>query len=175
MFDKYQVVCAVAWLFTAALYSNSYQAVCADTDANGNLWMVGEQESDSGRFFELYKLPYKGDFTKVMMLADVGGDATSAKIRVNDQGDAVVVWMQSNDLGVRQLYTVTMVSGGAWSKPLQLSSDTENVTVFHKICLSETGQIALTWNSHEPKAGSIFKGINGDIRTGWSEPKIWSE
>jgi hypothetical protein len=163
-------------LISNSLMANSYVAVTSNSDATGNVWVVCDKESDAGRFFELYYLPYKGEMTTGILLAEVGSDATSATISVNDKGDGVVIWVQPNQSGRRELFASTLLAGASsWGKPVRLSSDDESVINFQKICLSQEGKICLIWNSYEPKRGFIFKAVNGDVWGNWFPQQVCAD
>lgn len=153
----------------------SYAAVSSNSDAAGNLWVVCDKEGEAGRFFELCYLPYKGEMTTGILLADVGSDATSATISINARGDGVVIWVQPNQSGLRELFASTLLAGAPWAKPIRVSSDDESVINFQKICLSQEGKICLIWNSYEPKRGFIFKAVNGDVWGNWSPQQVCAD
>jgi hypothetical protein len=88
--------------------------------------------------------PPGGSFTFLGNLSQPGGTAESPVIDVTDGGVATIVWRLSG-LSETFLQTVTRTPGGAFTKPINISSGKDN-PLFPELATNEAGDAIVVWS-----------------------------
>lgn len=102
----------------------------------------------------------KTDQAETVSLQDVGLD---------EEGDAVAVWMQAGENGLEVIEGATRPVGGSWSKPVTIS-DTAEFKVELKLAVDPQGDAAAVWIGYAAGEGQIVHAATRPAGGEWSEP-----
>ena len=141
-------------------------------DNQGNAIIVWKQ-SDSNND-QIYKAEYRnGQWTFPADLSDhisiSGQPATMPQVAINDNGNAIIVWQQSNG-GTLIFYS--KYNNGIWDNPTDLSDNVLSVTTSSssnpQVAMDNNGNIVVTWFQENGTDYNIYK---AEYRNGqWTKP-----
>jgi hypothetical protein len=143
-------------------------------DENGNA-IVAWHQSD-GSYNQIFISEYRGgDWTHPADLTDNispgGQSASSPLVAMDNNGNAVVVWGQS-DGSYNQIF-MSEYRGGDWTHPAGLTDNIspDDDTWGHQVAMDNNGNAIVVWNGYD---GSTYYGtFMSEYRNGaWSHPSF---
>jgi len=116
-------------------------------DSTGNAWAVWEQTD--GLRFNIYGNRYderSGAWTgRILLEIDNSGAALTPQIAMAPDGDAIVVWSQSDILHYNIYSNRYIAKAGIWSGRSVLETDISGNAVAPQIAISPRGQAIVVW------------------------------
>jgi len=141
-------------------------------DNNSNAIIVWQQSN--GTNYHIFKSEYRGGvWTKPTGLTDnispVGQDATFPQVAMDKNGNAIIVWQQSN--GTNYHIFKSEYRGGVWTNPANL---TDNISpngqdaTYPQVTMDNNGNAIIVWQQSDGANYQIFK---SEYRGGvWTNP-----
>jgi hypothetical protein len=136
-------------------------------DASGNAVVVW-QSIFAVDTVESAALAAGGAWSAPTTISDPSLNASDPQIATTPGGVATVVWSQVNAVGTRRIQTVTRSTAGAWSEPLDLSSDGGSADSA-KVAVGDGGDTAVVWTRNNG-ANDIVQAIVRRPGQGWGSP-----
>jgi hypothetical protein len=147
-------------------------------DNNGNAIIVWDQSDGVNE--QIFKSEYRGGvWTNPANLADNispdGQDARNAKVAMDNSGNAIIVWHQS-DGSHKQIFK-SEYRNGAWHNPASLSDnispDGQDAYFYTQVAMDNNGNAIIVWNQFDGASYQIFK---SEYRSGlWTCPANLSD
>jgi len=130
-------------------------------DNNSNAIIVWRQHD--GSTWQIFKSEYRSDtWTYPSSLADNispnGSNADEARVAMDDSGNAIIVWQQSD--GLREQIFKSEYRKGAWAHP---SSLTDNISpdgesaFSPRVAMANNGNALIVWQQSDGSSDQIFK------------------
>jgi hypothetical protein len=142
-------------------------------DDNGNAIVVWQQYD--GQTIQIYMSEFRnGTWENPTNLLDhisvSGEDAFRPKVAMDNNGNAIIAWIQQPDGVNAQLYK-SEYRNGSWTHPLDLddnfSPDGQAVQTFH-VAMDNNGSAIIVWDQYTVAAQHIYK---SEYRNGiWEHP-----
>ncbi len=94
-------------------------------------------------------------------------------VAVDGNGNAIVVWFQSNDNGISNVWASRYVSGHGWEPPAQIETE-EAVASGCRVAMDPNGNAIVTWVQRDfrPGHGSNVWAALYRVGTGWDAPSF---
>ena len=99
-------------------------------------------------------------------------DLSLQDVAVDDQGNAVAVWVQSAG-GPEIVEAATRPAGGSWSGPVDVSSLGEDALGL-KVAVNPDGDAAVVWMGLTSAGGVVIRAAGRPVGGDWSEPAALS-
>jgi hypothetical protein len=140
-------------------------------NASGHGLVVWEQSD--GLNSQIYRVDFvNGAWTKTMLTAHIspeGGNAYFPRVAINDNGDAVIVWVQYDGANYR-IY-MSERKNWIWTNPLYLSdsiSPPGTDANYPRVVMNNSGDAVIVWQQSDGSAYQVFKSerVNGS----WLHP-----
>lgn len=147
-------------------------------DGDGLAIAVWSQENDSG-YMSIYANIYQdGIWTGATMIDQSNGSSGEPFITMNDEGDALVIWSQSDGSGMDKV-CARQFSDGIWGDQMQISSSDDGITC-RAISMNDDGEaVALWFQSNDtgrwPCASILSNGSWGEATIIGDECKMMME
>jgi hypothetical protein len=117
-------------------------------DGDGLAIAVWSQEDDSG-YMGVYANIYRdGIWTGALMIDQCNGSTGEPFITMDDEGDALVIWSQSDGSGVDQV-CARQFSDGIWGDLIQIANSTESITCMGTSMNDDGNAVALWFQSND--------------------------
>jgi|GEM_PF-677853 len=154
-------------------------AILAQVSANATGDAVVAWEQSDGNHFKIFRSEYRnGSWIRPLNLGDsispVGSNAVLARTAIADNGDALIVWQQSNGSN-SQIY-MSENRQGSWSDPIDqmdyISLDGENAAT-PEVSMNETGESIIVWSQSNGVYSQIYRREYRDLA--WSGPQDLSD
>ncbi len=146
-------------------------------DDNGNAIIVWSQSDGSN--YQIFKSEYRsGTWTHPSSLTDNispdGQDASTPQVAMDDNGNAVIVWYQSD--GSNYQIFKSEYRSGSWTHPASLSDnispDGQNASL-PQVAMDDNGNAIIVWSQYDGSNYQIFK---SEYRSGtWTHPASLSD
>ena len=123
-------------------------------DDDGDALIVWYQQGDTGKY-DLYTRTYSdGSLGKVTSIEGLEGDSFSPCVAMNDDGMAIVVWSQRDEMLVFSVYAV-ICDEGVWGEPVLLSADSEDARQ-PWVAMNDEGMAMVVWEDHDEKGSGSY-------------------
>ncbi len=125
-------------------------------------------EQSDGLNSQIYKVEFvNGAWTKTMLTAHIspeGGNAYFPRVAINDNGDAVIVWVQYDGANYR-IY-MSERKNWIWTHPLNLSDSISPAGTdanYPRVVMDNEGDAVIVWQQSDGTVSQVFKceRING--------------
>lgn len=101
---------------------------------------------------------------------DAGGHPGGPELAVNGEGDAVVAWSRASGNGANHIVqAATLVKGGAWQAPVELSSPAMNAAAPH-VALDPQGNATSVWSGAEGSNNTVIQSATMPVGGAWQAP-----
>lgn len=87
-------------------------------------------------------------------------------------GHAVAIWSGENtSAGVTSLYAAIHSNGGSWTSPVQVSTNSENVSGNYEARINSAGNVVAIWESADSSGNELIRSSNAQSPTNtWKTP-----
>ncbi|HEX4114923.1 MAG TPA: PKD domain-containing protein [Solirubrobacteraceae bacterium] len=106
---------------------------------------------------------------------DAGGHPGGPELAVNGEGNAVIAWSGASGNGANHIIqAATLVKGGAWQAPVELSSPAMNAAAPH-VALDPEGNATAVWSGAEGSNNTVIQSATMPVGGAWQAPVEISE
>ena len=155
--------------------SATYPAVA--TDDSGDIIVAWEQSD--GTNWQIYKSECRdGTWTHPTGLTDFisvdGYWATDVQVAMNNQGEAVIVWVQ--DDGSDDMVFISEYRSGSWTHPsgiFDCISPSGEDCINPRVAMDDNGDVIIVWTQSD---GAVFSVFKSECRGGvWTHPTLLAD
>jgi hypothetical protein len=167
-------VFAQSWGEPIPLSASKSYAAQAAMDGRGDATAVWMRDNGPNLVVESAYRPEQGEWGEPELVSQPGEEGGNPHVAVDGKGDSLVAWRSADEEGesVRAAYRP---AGGAWSEPVDISVEGEEVEQV-RVALDPAGNAIVTWSGSDEESGyrvvrAAFKPVGGE----WEAPVALSE
>lgn len=149
-------------------------------DDNGNALIVWQQETSTDS--HIFKSEYRSSsWTHPASIIDHvspnGQDADEAQTAMDNNGNAIIVWRQSN--GAQPAIFKSEYRAGSWTKPADLNdyiSPFKSAAEKPQAAMADNGSAMIVWQQYDDETTPKYQIFKSHYRsaTGWAHPTLLS-
>ncbi|MDQ3726586.1 MAG: hypothetical protein M3335_11980, partial [Actinomycetota bacterium] len=146
----------------------------AAMDGRGDATAVWMRDNGPNLVVESAYRPEQGEWGEPELVSQPGEEGGNPHVAVDGKGDSLVAWRSADEEGesVRAAYRP---AGGAWSEPVDVSVEGEEVEQV-RVALDPAGNAIVAWSGSDEESGyrvvrAAFKPVGGE----WEAPVALSE
>lgn len=122
-------------------------------DGAGNSLLIWNQFNGTQFVVEAAIMPLGGSESVSTVISTPGQNSFSPRVSMNSSGDAIVAWIGYN--GTNYIGQASLLSGGTWTAPINLSSATSNVGCI-TATIDQIGNALVMWDENDGITSSVY-------------------
>lgn len=140
---------------------------------HGDIVVIWTRFNGANHVIQTATCPVGGRWSDPVTLSDAGQDAIQPQVDIDQDGNAVAIWVRFNGENFVIQSASYTAAGGFWSSPIEASILGQDA-YFPQICIDSLANVHAVW-MRSNGANYVIQSAQMDLKGVWSEPVNISE